>query len=177
LFTDGITTVVSFAGIYATTTMGFSNRELVLLFLVLNIVALPGSLASGYLADWIGPKRTIVLTLILWMGVVVTGCLATTKTMFWIMSFGAAVGMGSTQAVGRSFMAQLSPPARQSEFFGFYVLSGKFASMFGPLVFGSISRWSGSQRLAVLSLLPFFVAGLLIMLWINEERAMQAAAG
>ena len=177
LFTDGITTVVSFAGIYATTTMGFSNRELVLLFLVLNVVALPGSLGSGYLADWIGPKQTIVLTLILWMGVVVTGCLATTKTMFWIMSFGAAIGMGGTQAVGRSFMAQLSPPARQSEFFGFYVLSGKFASMFGPLVFGSISRWSGSQRLAVLSLLPFFVAGLLIMLWINEERAMQAAAG
>ncbi len=177
LFTDGITTVVSFAGIYATTTMGFSNRELVLLFLVLNIVALPGSLAAGYLADWIGPKRTIVLTLILWMGVVVTGCLATTKTVFWIMSFGAAIGIGSTQAVGRSFMAQLSPPARQSEVFGFYVLSGKFASMFGPLVFGSISRWSGSQRLAVLSLLPFFVAGLLIMLWINEGRAREAAAG
>jgi UMF1 family MFS transporter len=177
LFTDGITTVVSFAGIYATTTMGFSNRELVLLFLVLNIVALPGSLAAGYLADWIGPKRTIVLTLILWMGVVVTGCLATTKTVFWIMSFGAAIGMGSTQAVGRSFMAQISPPARQSEFFGFYSLSGKFASMFGPLVFGSISRWSGSQRLAVLSLLPFFVAGLLIMLWINEGRAREAAAG
>jgi len=177
LFTDGITTVVSFAGIYATTTMGFSNQELVLLFLVLNIVALPGSLAAGYLADWIGPKRTIVLTLILWMGVVVTGCLATTKTMFWIMSFGAAIGMGATQAVGRSFMAQISPPARQSEFFGFYSLSGKFASMFGPLVFGSISRWSGSQRLAVLSLLPFFVAGLLIMLWINEGRAREAAAG
>ena len=177
LFTDGITTVVSFAGIYATTTMGFSNQELVLLFLVLNIVALPGSLAAGYLADWIGPKRTIVLTLILWMGVVVTGCLATTKTVFWIMSFGAALGMGSTQAVGRSFMAQISPPARQSEFFGFYSLSGKFASMFGPLVFGSISRWSGSQRLAVLSLLPFFVAGLLIMLWINEGQAREAAAG
>jgi UMF1 family MFS transporter len=177
LFTDGITTVVSFAGIYATTTMGFSNQELVLLFLVLNIVALPGSLAAGYLADWIGPKRTIVLTLILWMGVVVTGCLATTKTMFWIMSFGAAIGMGGTQAVGRSFMAQVSPPARQSEFFGFYSLSGKFASMFGPLVFGSISRWSGSQRLAVLSLLPFFVAGLLIMLRINEERAREAAVG
>ncbi len=177
LFTDGITTVVSFAGIYATTTIGFSNRELVLLFLVLNLVALPGSLAAGYLADWIGPKRTIVITLLLWMAVVVTGCLAMSKAVFWIMAAGAAIGMGSTQAVGRSFMAQISPPARESEFFGFYVLSGKFASMFGPLVFGSISRWSGSQRLAVLSLLPFFLAGLVLMLWIDEKRAMGVAAG
>jgi UMF1 family MFS transporter len=175
LFTDGITTVVSFAGIYATTTIGFSNRELVLLFLVLNVVALPGSLVAGYLADWLGAKRTIVLTLLLWIGVVVTGCLAVNKTMFWIMASGAAVGMGGTQAVGRSFMAQISPPARGSEFFGFYVLSGKFASMFGPLVFGSISRWSGSQRLAVLSLLPFFLAGLALMLWIDERRAMKVS--
>ncbi len=177
LFTDGITTVVTFAGIYATTTIGFSNRELVQLFLVLNVVALPGSLAAGYLADWIGPKLTIVLTLVLWMGVVVTGCLAMSKAVFWIMASGAALGMGSTQAVGRSFMAQISPPERESEFFGFYVLSGKFASMFGPLVFGSISRWSGSQRLAILSLLPFFLVGLAFMLWIDEKRAMRVTAG
>ncbi len=174
IFTDGITTVVSFAGIYATTTMGFSNRELVWLFLVLNIVAFPASLAAGYLADWIGARRTIVLTLVLWMGVIAVGYFAVTKAWFWVMAAGAAVGMGSTQAVGRSFMAQISPPERESEFFGFYVLSGKFASMFGPLIFGSISHWSGSQRLAVLSLLPFFVVGLILMLWIDERKAMAA---
>jgi UMF1 family MFS transporter len=175
LFTDGITTVVSFAAIYATTTIGFSNKEVVFLFLVLNIVAFPGSLAAGYLADWIGAKRTIILTLILWMAVVITGCLATTKAMFWVMAAGAAIGMGSTQAVGRSFMAQITPPSRQSEFFGFYVLSGKFASMFGPLLFGTISNVTGSQRLAVLSLLPFFLAGLILMLWVDEKRARQVA--
>jgi UMF1 family MFS transporter len=176
LFTDGITTIISFAGIYATTTIGFSNQELVLLFLVLNIVALPGSLLAGYLADWIGPKRTIVITLLLWLGVVITGYLATSKTVFWIMACGAAVGMGSTQAVGRSFMAQISPRERESEFFGFYVLSGKFASMFGPLIFGSISQWTGSQRLAVLSLLPLFLAGLALMWWIDEKRAMEVVS-
>lgn len=174
VFTDGITTVVSFAGIYATTTIGFSNQELVWLFLVLNVVALPASLGAGYLADWIGARKTIVLTLVLWMAVIVVGYLASSKALFWVMAGGAAVGMGSTQAVGRSFMAQISPPERESEFFGFYVLSGKFASMFGPLIFGSISHWTGSQRLAVLSLLPFFLAGLVLMLWIDERKAMEA---
>jgi UMF1 family MFS transporter len=171
LFTDGITTVVSFAAIYASTTIGFTNQEIVFLFLILNIVAFPGALVAGYAADWIGAKRTIILTLILWMAVVVTGCLAASKAMFWAMAVGAALGMGSTQAVGRSFMAQISPPARESEFFGFYVLSGKFASMFGPLIFGTISNLTGSQRLAVLSLLPFFLLGLIIMLWIDEGQA------
>jgi UMF1 family MFS transporter len=175
LYTDGITTVVSFAGIYATTTMGFSNQEMVWLFLVLNIVAFPGSLAAGYLADRIGAKHTINLTLALWMGVVIVGALATTKTWFWVMAAGAAVGLGSTQAVGRSFMAQITPASRESEFFGFYALSGKFASMFGPLIFGLVSRYSGSQRAAVISLLPFFVASLAVMLSIDERRARAAA--
>ena len=87
----------------------------------------------------------------------------------------AALGMGSTQAVGRSFMAQITPPSRESEFFGFYVLSGKFASMFGPLVFGLVSEASGSQRLAVLSLLPFFLIGLAIMAAVNVPRAFAQA--
>lgn len=174
-FTDGITTVVSFAAIYATTTIGFSNDEMVFLFLVMNVVAFPGALVAGYVADFLGARRTIILTLFLWIGVVLLGAAAATKTVFWIMAFLAALGMGSTQAVGRSFMAQISPPARESEFFGFYVLSGKFASMFGPLLFGSISRLTGSQRAAVLSLLPFFLLGLILMYSINERRAREAA--
>lgn len=175
-FNDGITTVISFASIYATTTMGFSNQEMVWLILVLNLVALPGSLAAGYLADAAGPKRTIVLTLVLWIAVLLLGYVAATKTIFWIMAAGAALGLGATQAVGRSFMSQITPPSRQSEFFGFYALSGKFGSMFGPFLFGWISHATGNQRLAVLSLLPFFLAGLALMLSINERRALAAAA-
>jgi UMF1 family MFS transporter len=173
LFNDGITTVISFSAIYATTTFGFESSELVTLFLVLNVVAFPGAVVAGHLADRIGPRLTILLTLLLWVAVVVTGALATGRAAFWIMATGAALGMGGTQAVGRSFMAQISPPDRESEFFGFYVLSGKFASMFGPLIFGLVSAGTGNQRLAVLSLLPFFVAGLAVMLSINEARAIR----
>jgi len=174
-FTDGITTVTSFAGIYATTTIGFTNREMVALFLVLNVVAFPGSLIAGHLADRIGGKGTIVATLVLWLGVVALGAAAASRPVFWLMAIGAALGMGSTQAVGRSFMSQITPPSRESEFFGFYALSGKVASMFGPLIFGSVSRWTGSQRAAVLSLAPLFLAAMALMLWIDDARARQAA--
>ncbi len=174
-FTDGITTVTTFAGIYATTTMGFSNREMVLLFLVLNVVAFPGSLAAGHLADIVGGRKTIIGTLALWIAVVALAAAATTKPMFWAMAVGAALGMGSTQAVGRSFMAQITPPERVSEFFGFYALSGKVASMFGPLIFGSVSLATGSQRAAILSLAPLFIVAIVVMFWIDETRARQTA--
>ena len=174
-FTDGITTVISFSAIYATTTFGFSRGDLVILFLVLNVVAFPGAVAAGYLADRIGPKRTIVASLWLWIATILVGWAAQNKTTFLLMACLAAIGMGSTQAVGRSFMAQITPPSREAEFFGFYVLSGKFASMFGPLIFGLVSEATGSQRLAVLSLLPFFIVGLVLMARIDPRRAMARA--
>ena len=174
-FTDGITTVISFSAIYATTTFHFSSGDIVILFLVLNIVAFPGSLIAGYLADRIGPKSTLVLSLCVWVLTIVVGFAAQNRLTFYVMGSLAALGMGSTQAVARSFMAQITPPAREAEFFGFYVLAGKFASMFGPLMFGFVSEATGSQRLAVLSLLPFFLVGLALMASVNEKRAFDQA--
>jgi UMF1 family MFS transporter len=174
-FTDGITTVISFSAIYATTTFHFTSSDVVILFLVLNIVAFPGSLIAGYLADRFGPKATLVASLCVWIVTILVGFAAQNRATFYVMGSLAALGMGSTQAVARSFMAQITPPAREAEFFGFYVLAGKFASMFGPLMFGFVSEATGSQRLAVLSLLPFFLVGLALMASVNEKRAFAQA--
>ena len=174
-FTDGITTVISFSAIYATTTFHFTSGDLVVLFLVLNVVAFPGSLIAGFLADRIGPKATLVGSLWLWVLTILVGYAAHDRATFYVMAGLAALGMGSTQAVGRSFMAQITPPSREAEFFGFYALSGKFASMFGPLLFGFVSEATGNQRLAVLSLLPFFLVGLALMAAVDEKRAFAQA--
>ena len=174
-FTDGITTVISFSAIYATTTFHFTSADVVILFLVLNIVAFPGSLIAGYLADRFGPKATLVASLWVWVVTILVGFAAQNRGTFYVMGCLAALGMGSTQSVARSFMAQITPPAREAEFFGFYVLAGKFASMFGPLMFGFVSEATGSQRLAVLSLLPFFLVGLALMASVNEKRAFAQA--
>jgi len=174
-FTDGITTVISFSAIYATTTFHFTSADVVILFLVLNVVAFPGSLMAGYFADRFGPKATLVASLCVWIVTILVGFAAQNRATFYVMGSLAALGMGSTQAVARSFMAQITPPAREAEFFGFYVLAGKFASMFGPLMFGFVSEATGSQRLAVLSLLPFFLVGLALMASVNEKRAFDQA--
>lgn len=167
-FFGGINTVIRFSAIYASRTFGIQGRELVLLFVFTNLVAVPGTLLAGWLADRVGHRRTLVLTLFLWLGVAIVGATARGKAMFWTMAAGAAIGMGSTQAVGRSFMAILSPPDRESEFFGFYVLAGQVGSIVAFLTFGLVSSGSGDQRLAVLWTIPFFATGLLLTLWTRE---------
>lgn len=168
-FFGGINTVIRFSAIYASRTFGIEGLELLLLFVFTNVVAVPGTLLAGWLADRIGHKETIALTLLLWIGVAILGATAHAKALFWVMAAGAAIGMGSTQAVGRSYLARLAPAERESEFFGFYVLGGQVGSILAFLTFGLVSSGSGDQRLAVLWTLPFFVLGLLLTLWIRER--------
>jgi UMF1 family MFS transporter len=175
-FFGGINTVIRFSAIYASRTFDIRGRELVALFIFTNLIAVPGTIAAGWLADRIGQRRALAITLLLWVAVVVDGAFARGKAAFWLMAAGAAIGMGSTQAVGRSLMAALSPPDRESEFFGFYVLAGQVGSIVAFLVFGLVSSRSGDQRSAVLWTVPFFVAGLLLTLWIREGRRAEGGS-
>ncbi len=176
-FFGGVNVVIRFSAIFASRTFGIRGHELVALFVFTNVVAVPGTLAAGWLADRVGQKRALAATLALWVGVALAGAFAVGKGAFWAMAAGAAVGMGSTQSIARSLMAQLAPPEREAEFFGFYVLAGQAGSILAFLVFGAIASGSGDQRLAVLWTVPFFAAGLLLTLWIDERRARDAAAG
>jgi UMF1 family MFS transporter len=174
-FYGGIETVIKFSAIYASVTFGIQGAELLLLFIVANITAVPGTLAAGYVADWLGGKKALVLTLIFWFLLLSVASQATSRTVFWLLTVGISIGVGSTQAIARSFMAQISPPSRESEFFGFYLLCNKIGSILSLLAFGVIAGTSGGQRGAVLAMLPFFAAGLGLTLWIDERRARVAA--
>jgi len=175
-FYGGIETVIKFSAIYASVTFGIQGLELLYLFIFANIIAVPGTLLFGYVADWVGGKRALVLLLVIWIGLLFLGAVAASKPAFWLMSTGVAVGVGGTQAVGRSFMSQISPPERRSEFFGFYLMCNKLGSIISLLLFGIISSATGNQRVAVLAVLPFFAIALLLMLSINERQATEAAA-
>jgi MFS transporter, UMF1 family len=173
-FYGGIETVIKFSAIYAAVSFGIEGRDLVLLFVVTNLVAAPGTLLAGVAADRFGARRTLAATLVLWVVLDLVAAFVTTASAFWFVACGMAVGMGSTQAVARSFLAQIAPPERVSEFFGFYVLCSKIGSIAALLVFGIASFWA-SQRAAVLGVLPFFLAGLVLLLAVDERRAHRVA--
>ena len=160
-FYGGIEAVIKFSGIYATRTFGFTAGELTLLFVFANLVAIPGTLLAGYIADWVGPRPALIATLVGWVALLLFGAATTTRAGFWALTGGVSIGVGATQAVARTFMARASPPHRISEFFGFYLLAGKAGAILAFLIFGLVSAGTGSQRTAVLWLVPLFLAGLI----------------
>ncbi len=171
LYNDGILTVISFASIFAQESLSFSLKEILLLFAVVQASAIVGSLAFGWLTDKIGPKKTILISLFCWIGVVVAAYFVHSKELFFIIGMVAGASMGGSQSASRSFMALLTPPDREAEFFGFYDgFCGKASAVIGTFIFGLLSWATGSQRIAVLSVGFFFVAGLLLLQRVREPQ-------
>lgn len=164
LYIDGVNTVIYFGGIYAKDTLNFTMVNIIIFFAVIQSSAILGSFLFGYIADIIGAKKSILMINLIWILVCVLAFLSNSKTLFYGVGLLAGLGTGSIQATSRTLMTQLIPVERETEFFGFYALCGKFSSILGPLTFGIISSFSGSQRLAILSLIFFFVAGTLLLL-------------
>jgi UMF1 family MFS transporter len=171
LYNDAILTVVSFASIYAKTTLHFTIAELIIFFITVQTSAVLGSVVFGIVTDRIGARRTILITLVMWIIVVLAAYFATTKELFYGVGLLAGISIGSCSSASRSFMARIAPVERATEFFGFYDgFFGKASAIVGPLVFGVLSAAFG-QRLAVVSLGIFFVAGFVMVLSVREETA------
>ena len=164
VYEDGVNTVVTFAGVFAAKTLGFSFTEIIVLFMVVQVTALLGSAAWAAPTDRRGPRFVVAVNLVQWTLVTVVAFFVTTKGEFWVVAVLAGTGLGAIQAASRTFMASLIPPGREAEFFGFYSLVGKTGAIAGPLVFGAVS-WllSGNQRTAIVSVGLFFVVGAVLL--------------
>ena len=175
LYTDALDTTIHFTGIYTREVLAFRPGDLILLFLVLNVIAGPGALASGMLVDRIGARRTILISRGLWCGVIALALAAHDRASFWPSAILAAIVIGATQAGSRALMAQLAPRERVAELMGFLALSGRASSAFGPLIYGGVagaladpaSPGSGHRAalLAVGALFPIAIA----VLWRVDE--------
>jgi len=178
VYIDGINTTVYFSSIFATKTLGFESKELVMLFLIVQISALIGSFAWAKPTDRWGPKRVIVITLMMWIGVALAGFVVNSRHTFYAVAVVAGSALGAVQAASRALMASLIPRGREAEMFGFYAFCGKSSSILGPLVFGAISfAFHGNQRFAVLSVATFFIVGLLLLAKVPGRGPAMAEAG
>lgn len=168
IYNDAILTVIGFSGRYAKNTLGFETADLIKFFIMIQVVAAISSYIFGFITDKQGPRRTIIITLVIWCVVSVASYFATDASLFYGVGALAAVALGSSQSASRSMMAKLTPPEKTTEFFGFYDgFCGKASAVFGPLIFGVMSDLFG-QREAVLSLIVFFIAGLLLIRKVSE---------
>jgi MFS transporter, UMF1 family len=177
IYNDGIETVIVMASIFGADVLGMETQEIILFFLMVQGIAFVGSLLFGTLADAIGNKRTIMITLGIWSLIVLwafrLGIFWSPKTEYWILGVGVALVLGGSQAASRSLQALFTPQDNSAEFFGFFAVSGKFSSIVGPLIYGILIAVTGSVRSGILSLLLFFFAGMLILWRVDEARGIE----
>jgi UMF1 family MFS transporter len=177
IYNDGIETVIVMASIFGAEVLGMETGEIILFFLMIQGIAFFGSLIFGFLADAIGNKRTVMISLGIWSLIVLwafrLGIIWDPKTEYWILGVLAALVMGGSQAASRSLQGIFTPDANSAEFFAFFGVSGKFASIFGPLIYGISIAITGSVQSGVPSVLLFFIAGMAILWTVNEKKGME----
>ena len=172
IFNNGLVTIFLFGGIYAAESFGFTLQEVLIFGIALNVTAGFGAFLMGYLDDLFGGKKTIIISLVGLILAVALAVLTSSKLMLWVSGMVIGVFSGPNQSASRSLMARLVPSDSQAQFFGFYAFSGKFTAFLGPLLFGIVTQWTGSQRWGLSVVLVMLFLGMLIMLPLDEHKGM-----
>jgi len=184
IYNDGIQTVIAVASTFAAAPilrggLELSQDTLIAVILMIQFVAFGGALFWGKLAQWIGAKRAIIVSLVIWAGVVIYayGGLKGNNRVIEFMILGAfiAIVLGGSQAISRSLFSQMVPKNKEAEFFSIYEISERGTSWLGPMVFGLANQIFHNQRPAILSLILFFVVGLILLPFVNERKAIEQA--
>ncbi len=177
VYNDGIETVIVMASIFGAVVLRMETGEILLFFLMIQGIAFFGSLFFGILADAIGNKRTVMISLGIWSLIVIwafrLGVVWDPKTEYWVLGALAGIVMGGSQAASRSLQGIFTPDANSAEFYGFFAVSGKFASVFGPLGYGILIAITGSVQSGILSVLLFFLVGMAILWTVNEKKGIE----
>lgn len=173
LYNEGIQTVIVMATIYGKQELQLSTTVLMITLFIIQLVATGGALGFSKLAEKIGTKNTIMINLVLWSCVVVYAFYMTTSTEYIFLGIVVGVILGASQSLSRSYYGAMIPESASAEFYGFYSVFTKFSAIWGPLAFAVIRQVTGSSRLSILSLIVFFIAGMVLLVFVNEDKARE----
>lgn len=171
LYNEGIQTVIVMATIYGEQELKFTSSTLMLTLLIVQAVAMAGALGFSKLAGRIGTKPAVIVSLLIWCCVVIYAYFLTTPQEYLIMGVLVGLVLGGSQALSRSLYAAMIPKNAAAEFFGFYSVFTRFSSIWGPMVFGLIQVWTGNARLSIISLIVFFILGIVMLFFVDTKKA------
>lgn len=169
LYANGTDTVINLSPAFGKDVLNMTSGQLVSMFLVVQFVAFAGAMLFGWLADRLGNKPVIVSNLLVWVLATTLVIFVTTPGQFTMLALLVGVVLGGVQASSRALMARLAPRDIHNEAFGFFSLSGKAVSVLGPLIYAGTATLLG-PRYGVLAVLPFLLAGLILLLFVREPR-------
>jgi len=172
LYNDAIQTVITLASQFGHDELKIPVSQLTLAILMVQFVAFFGAIEFQWLAAAISAKRAVVVSLVIWTAALVYIYLAVKTTLqFFIMAAIVALILGGSQALSRSLYSQMIPKRKEAQYFSIYEVSDKGTSWLCPMFFGLALQFTKSYRIAILSLIIFFLAGLLVLLKVDVERA------
>ncbi len=179
-YIDGVDTIIRMAVDYGLS-IGFESKALILALLITQFVGFPSAIGFGMIGKRIGPKRAIYLTLVVYLFVCVWGAFIRQETEFFILAVLVGLVQGGVQALSRSLYARMIPVDKSAEFFGFYNMLGKFATVLGPALmggFGLLVRRAGysadtASRAGITSVALLFLVGGALLFFVNEEQAKE----
>ena len=163
LYIDGVHTIYTMAVDYGVA-LGLPSSSLLAALLLTQFVAFPSALALGWLGNRWGPKRGILLCIVVYLSATLYAYFLDTVVEFFGLAVVVGLVQGGIQSLSRSLFGRLVPEGRGGEFFGFFNLMGKFASFLGPMLIASVALITGDSRLSVTSLVVLFIAGGLVLL-------------
>jgi UMF1 family MFS transporter len=176
IYTDGIATVANVSAQYGSEELNFSQTVLISTILIVQFVAFFGGVLHGLVARRLGAKRTIMLSLTVW--VVVIGAAyfvqAGQAMQFYLLAVGIGLVLGGTNALSRSLFSQMVPAGKEAQYFSIYEIGERATSWMGPALFAIVAGATGSYRPAIISLVVFFFIGLVLMFFVPVRRAIQA---
>jgi UMF1 family MFS transporter len=167
-FADGLNTVFVFGGLFAAGVFGFSEKEMMTFAVALNAAAAAGAALSSRWDDRCGSRALILVSLLALMAGLSAILLARTRAQFWTAGLFLGLWVGPLQASARAYLAKSVPVDQANEWFGFYGFSGRVTAFLGPLLVGTVTALSGSQRIGLTAVLVFFAAGYGLMLRVPE---------
>lgn len=182
IYNDGINTIIKMATSYGAQ-LGLATGDMIAAVLLVQFVGVPFAFLFGALAARIGAKRSIFCALAVYVVISFLGFFMTTALHFYLLAFLVATVQGGSQALSRSLFATMIPRTKSAEFFAFFSIFEKFTGVLGPAAFTLAVAATGSGRIAVLSIVVFFVVGWFLLAKVDVEhgqavaRAAEEAAG
>ena len=175
LYIDGVQTVTRMAVDFGLS-LGFSSQSLIVALLITQFVGFPAAIAFGKIGEKIGAKRGIYIGLAVYAALCMYGFFMTTVTQLYALAITIGLVQGGVQSLSRSLYSRIIPRSKAAEFFGFYNMLGKFATVIGPILMGWIGVLTGNPRYSILLLVVLFVAGAAFLPVVDEQKGKAAAS-
>lgn len=171
-YIDGVGTIISMSTAYGTD-LGLNATSLLIVLFVTQVVAAPFSILYGRLSEKFTGKKMLYVGISVYMIVCIYAFFLETIIDFWILAMLVATSQGGIQALSRAYFAKLVPKQQANEFFGFYNIFGKFASITGPLMVGVTAQLTGRSNMGVFSLILLFIVGIIVLRFVPEPADNQ----